>query len=234
MLLKNKVVLVTGGSSGIGLSIGELAKEKGANVIITGRDLEKLKTAADKFGFTAVRSDVSKEEDVLELFKIISKTHGSLDVLVNNAGFGYFDYVDNIKSDRFLDVFSTNVLGAALAAREAAKMFKKQNHGTIINIGSTASLKGFPGGTAYAATKFALRGMTECWRAELRPYNVRVIQINPSEVQTNFSTSSGRDEKEYNETKLIGPDVAHAVISTIEMHDRGFITELTIFATNPK
>jgi 3-oxoacyl-[acyl-carrier protein] reductase len=76
--------------------------------------------------------------------------------------------------------------------------------------------------------------MTECWRAELRPHNVRVILINPSEVQTEFVINSGRPKREFNETKLVAEDIAHAVIASLEMEDRGFITELTVFATNPK
>ena len=106
--------------------------------------------------------------------------------------------------------------------------------GNIINISSTAGKKGFAYGTAYAATKFALKGMTECWQAELRKYNVRVMLVNPSEVQTEFSVNAGNGEREFNPTKLLSEDIAHAVISALEMEDRGFITELTVFATNPK
>jgi 3-oxoacyl-[acyl-carrier protein] reductase len=141
---------------------------------------------------------------------------------------------DRVNLEQFNDVLQTNVVGAALAAREAAKIFKKQNSGAIINIASTAATKGFAGGTPYVATKFALRGMTECWRAELRPYNVRVILINPSEVQTDFVISSGRSAREFNPSKLISEDIAHTVVAALEMHERGFITELTVFATNPK
>jgi 3-oxoacyl-[acyl-carrier protein] reductase len=121
-----------------------------------------------------------------------------------------------------------------LMARESAKIFIKQMSGNIINISSTAGKKGFAYGTAYAATKFALKGMTECWQAELRKYNVRVMLVNPSEVQTEFSLNAGNGEREFNPTKLLSEDIAHAVISALEMEDRGFITELTVFATNPK
>lgn len=234
MNLKDKVVLVTGGSLGIGLSTAIMLKNKGAKVIITGRNKERLASAKaenDLFGYV---SDVSKEEDVIKLFEQIKKEHGSFDVLVNNAGYGYFDLLENVDADKFNDVLQTNVIGAALTAREAAKIFIKQNSGAIINIASTAATKGFAGGTPYVATKFALRGMTECWRAELRPHNVRVILINPSEVQTDFVANSGREKREYNPTKLLAEDIAHTVISSLEMDDRGFITELTVFATNPK
>jgi len=234
MILKNKIVIVTGGSVGIGLSTAIMLKSKEAEVIITGRNKERLEKAAKENGLFPFVSDISKEEDVIKLFDFIKNKFGNLDVLINNAGFGYFDLVENIDVNRFNEVLQTNVIGAALAAREAAKIFKIQNSGAIINIASTAATKGFAGGTPYVASKFALRGMTECWRAELRPHNVRVILINPSEVQTEFVKNSGREEREFNQTKLVGDDIAHAVVSSLEMDDRGFITELTIFATNPK
>lgn len=234
MILKNKIVIVTGGSVGIGLSTAIMLKSKEAEVIITGRNCERLEKTAKENGLIPFVSDISKEEDVLKLFDFIKNKFGNLDILINNAGFGYFDLVENIEVNRFNEVLQTNVIGAALAAREAAKIFKIQNSGAIINIASTAATKGFAGGTPYVASKFALRGMTECWRAELRPHNVRVILINPSEVQTEFVKNSGREEREFNPTKLVGDDIAHAVISSLEMDDRGFITELTVFATNPK
>ena len=234
MELKNKIILVTGGSLGIGLETAKMLKERGAKVIITGRNKERLDKAAQENGLIPVVSDVSIEDNVISLFDFIKKEFGKLDALVNNAGYGYFELVDNISVSKFKDVLQTNVIGAAMAAREASKIFKVQNSGAIINIASTAATRGFAGGTPYCATKFALRGMTECWRAELRPHNVRVILINPSEVQTEFVANSGREGREFNPTKLVGEDIAHAVVSSLEMNDRGFITELTVFATNPK
>ncbi|MCB0753381.1 MAG: SDR family NAD(P)-dependent oxidoreductase, partial [Ignavibacteriae bacterium] len=142
--------------------------------------------------------------------------------------------IENVNDKKFNDIIQTNVIGAALTAREASKIMKEKSRGTIINIASTAATKGFAGGSPYVATKFALRGMTECWRAELRPYNIRVILINPSEVQTEFVVNSGREKREFNPTKLIGEDIAHTIVASLEMDERGFITELTVFATNPK
>ena len=234
MNLIDKVVLVTGGSLGIGLATAVKLKEKGAKVIITGRNKDRLESAVQENGFKGYVSDVSKEEDIISLFNNIKKGYGSLDVLINNAGYGYFDLIENVDAEKFNNILQTNVIGAALAAREASKIFKANKSGAIINIASTAAKAGFAGGTPYVATKFALRGMTECWRAELRPYNVRVILINPSEVQTEFVVNSGREKREFNPTKLMSEDIAHAVISSLEMEDRGFITELTVFATNPK
>ena len=89
-------------------------------------------------------------------------------------------------------------------------------------------------GTAYYGSKFALRGMTECWRAELRQYNVRVMLVNPSEVLTDFYATAGLAQSKGNPTKLRGDEIAHAVRSALEMDDRGFTIELTVFATNPQ
>ena len=76
--------------------------------------------------------------------------------------------------------------------------------------------------------------MSECWQAELRKYNVRVILINPSEVQTQFTVNSGREKRDFNPTKLQVAEISHAISAALEMEDRGFITELTVFATNPQ
>src|SRR6202035_2862877 len=128
---------------------------------------------------------------------------------------------------------ATNVTGVMLMSREAAKLFKDRKRGNLINISSTASLRGAPKGTAYYASKFALRGMTECWRAELRKYNVRVILVNPSEVVTNFFQTAGLPQKA-NASKLRGEDIAFVVKAMLEMDDRGFAPEVSIFATNPQ
>src|ERR1700704_1192694 len=133
----------------------------------------------------------------------------------------------------FDTVFATNVTGAMLMGREAAKHFIKRNRGAIINIASTAGLRGAANGTAYYASKFALRGMTECWRAELRKYNIRVMLVNPSEVITNFYPTAGLPQKA-NASKLRAEDIAYMVKAMLEMEDRGFTPELSIFATNPQ
>ena len=109
---------------------------------------------------------------------------------------------------------------------------KDQNNGTIINIGSTASLKGYKNGSIYASSKFAVRCLSQCWQAELRKHNIRVCQINPSEVTTAFGNPE-RKEREEIHNKLTPKEVAHAIISSIEMNNRGFINELNIWATNP-
>ena len=132
----------------------------------------------------------------------------------------------------FINVFNVNVFGLSLFTKEIVKVMKTQKKGTIINIGSTASLKGYKDGSIYASSKFALRCLSQCWQSELRAYNIRVCQINPSEVTTAFG-SLERVEREDVHNKLTSKEIAHAIVSSLEMDDRGFINELNVWATNP-
>ena len=232
MNLKNAVALVTGGSAGIGYSIAKALTDSGAKVAITGRDKARLEKAAKDLGALGIQADASKEADVERTYREVLAKFGDLDILVNNAGIGVFKPLVEMELDRFKAVFDTNVTGAMLMGREAAKIFIKRNRGNIINIASTAGLRGAPNGTAYYGSKFALRGMTECWRGELRKYNIRVMLVNPSEVLTGFAATAGFPQKA-TEGKLRGDEIAHTVKAMLEMDDRGFTVEVAVFATNP-
>jgi 3-oxoacyl-[acyl-carrier protein] reductase len=233
MNLQNSKALITGGSSGIGRAIAQAFVESGTQVAITGRDERKLAQTATALDVLTIRADVANESDVERTYREVLHKFGHLDILVNNAGFGVFKDLVDMDRKNFDAVFATNVTGAMLMGREAAKHFIARNAGNIVNIGSTSSLRGAATGTAYYASKFALRGMTECWRAELRKYNIRVFLINPSEVLTDFASMAGYAQAQ-NPTKLRPQEIANAVKAVLEMDDRGFTTELTIFATNPK
>jgi 3-oxoacyl-[acyl-carrier protein] reductase len=233
MNLRNSVALITGGTSGIGRAIAQSLAASGARVAITGRDQNRLAKTARELGVHPIHADVSVEADVERTYRGVMQQFGDLDILVNNAGVGVFKNLVDFDKKDFEAVFATNVAGAMLMGREAARHFVKRNRGNIVNIASTAALRGAAKGTAYYSSKFALRGMTECWRAELRQHNVRVLLVNPSEVLTNFYPTAGLSQKE-NETKLRGEDIANVVKCLLEMEDRAFAPETSIFATNPK
>lgn len=175
--MKNKNILITGGSSGLGKAMAKLLIQKGANVAITGRDQAKLEQVAEELGASPIHADVSMEQDVLRTYSHFLQKFEKLDVLINNAGIGAQRFsIDELNIEAMKKVYAVNVFGAAMMAKEAAKLFKKQKHGDLVNIASTAAMKGYEGGTIYSSSKFALRGLSQDWQADLRPYNVRVDQ----------------------------------------------------------
>jgi len=169
MKLEGKRALITGGSEGIGHGIAEALLARGAVVGINGRDEQKLQAAAEKLGVKAFAGDVGREEDAVRVVKEFVAACGGVDILVNNAGFGHFFPLLETEREKFEEVFRTNVTGAMLMARECARHFVAQESGNIVNISSTSGVAGGKNSTAYSGSKFALRGMTECWRAELPP-----------------------------------------------------------------
>ena len=225
-------ILITGGSSGIGKATAQLFTSLGAVVAITGRDKKKLEKVAQEIKAIPIHLDVTKYTTIDA--KILDAFHsmGGIDVLINNAGIGSFGVLSEVKIAHFEQTFSTNVFGLTLVTQEVVKFFKAQEKGTIINIGSTAASRGFAGGSVYSASKFALKGLTQCWRNELRKNNIRVMLVNPSEVPTAFNAKDRVERKEVS-NKLRAKDIAHAIHGIISLDSRGFIPELEIWATNP-
>ena len=232
MELKDSVAIVTGGSEGIGRAIAEALASHGCRVTITGRREATLRATAEGLGMDWIAGDVGNEADVVRTVASVIEKHGRLDILVNNAGYGIFDPLVDMSLERLEGVFRTNVFGAFLMAREAARQFIKQGSGELINISSTSGLKGRAGGTAYSASKFALRGMTECWRDELRRHDVRVMLVNPSEVMTGFSAKAG-SARAPSDKKLRPREIADAIVGALKVDSRGFVPEFAVFATNP-
>ena len=232
MKLHGARVLITGGSLGLGKEAARQLIERGARVVITGRSGKRVAQAAEDLGAVGVTADVAIEEDIDRTFEETLAALGGLDVLVNNAGIGIHKTLSELTREDYRQVFEVNVFGAAMMAKRAAEIFVAQGKGNIVNIASTSGLRGYARGSVYSASKFALRSMSECWRAELRPHNIRVIQINPSYVPTAFGQEDRR-EKSDEPGKLTPVEIAHAIVAALEMDDRGFIPELSVFATNP-
>ena len=234
MDLENKNILVTGGSLGIGKETAKALVEKGANVLITGRSQDRLIESQQYTNAKNIISfDISNIADIsVNAKNCIDILDNRVDVLINNAGTGVRRDLDNLNIDDFLAVYNTNVFGLSLLTKEIIPLMKERKGGSIINIGSTASLKGYKGGSIYASSKFAVRALTQCWQAELRPFNIKVTQVNPSEVTTAFANKE-RIERSEIHNKLTSKEIAHAIVSSLEMDDRGFINELNVWATNP-
>ena len=233
MDVKGKNIIVTGGSLGIGKETAKSLVEKGANVLITGRSEERLQNAKLYTNAEILEFDIADFDSLKQnAKKCLEILDNRVDVLINNAGIGVRASVEELKIDDFLKVFNVNVFGLSLFTKEIIPLMKAKKSGTIINIGSTASLKGYKNGSIYSSSKFAVRCFTQCWQAELRPFNIRVCQVNPSEVTTAFANKERVERKEIH-NKLTVREIAHAIVSAIEMDDRGFINELNVWATNP-
>ena len=233
MNVQGKNIIITGGSLGIGKETARTLVQKGAKVLITGRSESRLIEAKHYTGAKIIEFDISDHENISEnAVECIDILDGRVDALINNAGIGVRKSIDELNIEDFLKVFNVNVFGLALFTKEIVPHMIKESYGTIINIGSTASLKGYKNGSIYSSSKFAVRCLTQCWQAELRPHNIRVCQLNPSEVTTAFGNPQ-RVEREDIDNKLTPKEISHSIVSALEMDDRGFINELNIWATNP-
>ncbi|MBV4547059.1 SDR family NAD(P)-dependent oxidoreductase [Pseudomonas triticicola] len=184
MEFKNKVVLVTGGSSGLGFAIAKAFALQGATLIITGRRQPQLDEAVSRLGgnSSAVCTDISNTTDLAELFSHMQAVHGHIDVLIANAGIGVIEPLGAITEAGFDKVFTTNVKGTIFTVQGALPLMSKVS--SIVIIGSTASINPGPGLSVYGATKAALRALVRSWILDIKGSGVRINLLSPGPVNT--------------------------------------------------
>jgi 3-oxoacyl-[acyl-carrier protein] reductase len=221
--------LITGGSQGIGAALVERARAAGHAVVFTGRDTRAVDALAGRTGAHGLAADVTRAADNARAVTESVARMGGVDVLINNAGYAYRGEIGAIDVDAMRRMFETNVFGLVDLTNRVVPLMKAQAEGDIVNIASTSGMKGAPAATAYAGSKWAVRGISQCWQAELRPHNIRVTCLCPSEVQTNFGGRTGRN----NPTKLYADDIAATVMAALTMPRRVLWPEVAVFATNP-
>jgi 3-oxoacyl-[acyl-carrier protein] reductase len=221
--------LVTGGSQGIGAAMVTLARKGGHDVVFTGRNETLIRQVADKTGAHGIRADVSADTDNARTVDECRKRMGGIDVLVNNAAFGSFGEIGELDVNAMRTLFATNVFGMVDITNRVVPLMKAKGDGDIVNIASTSGMKGAKGATTYAGSKWAVRGISQCWQAELRPHGIRVVCVCPSEVQTGWGGKVGRN----NPNKLYADDIAATIMAALEMPRRALWPELAIFANNP-
>jgi len=190
--LEEKVVVVTGGSRGIGLELARNFLAQGARVVICGRKQEKLAAAVEKLGggerLLALPAHVAREEDVETLFDTAVSRFGGLDVLINNVG---MNLLTTSVADADLAVWNKiiegNLTGAFLCSRKAARIMREKKRGKIVSISSLAGAKASPGMGIYGIAKAGLDMLTQVLASELAPFNIQVNAIAPGVVRTDFS-----------------------------------------------
>ncbi len=227
--METRRFLITGGSQGIGAALVHHARQAGHQVAFTGRNDAHIQSTAKDTGAHGIKADVSNDADNQRVVDEALKKMGGIDVLINNAAFGYNAEIGTLDINAMRTLFATNVFGAVDITNRVVPHMKTQQSGDIVNIASTSGMKGAKGATVYAGSKWAMRGITQCWQADLRPHGIRVICICPSEVQTNWMGKSGRN----NPNKLYADDIAATIMAGLDMPRRVLWTELAVFANNP-
>jgi len=232
--MKDKVVIVTGAGRGIGKAIALKFAAEQSRLVLAARTKSEIETVADEVKrggaeALAVPTDVTKEDQVERLVKTAHNTFGRIDVLVNNAGFGIFSKVAEMKTEDFQSMFDVNVRGVFFCTRAVLPHMIEQNDGVIVNIASLAGRNAFVGGAGYCATKWALIGFARSLMLEVREHNIRVITICPGSVDTSFGRDGGRKQ-----SILQAQDVAETVLAAVRMPARAMVSEIDIRPTNPK
>jgi len=231
MDLQNKIALITGASRGIGQNISYSLAEKGVHVIITARTesqlLEVKKNINSKGGkATAIPADLSKKEDILNLFDEVNKRFGKLEILINNAGIGLFGKLVDFPIEDFDKIMNVNLRAVYLCCQQALKIMIPARNGHIINISSVVGVKGYPNQTAYTASKHAVMGLTKSLAAEIQEYGICVSVILPGGVDTEFARQARPD---LDRSILIPPsDISNTVLYLLGLSDTAMVDEIYI------
>jgi 3-oxoacyl-[acyl-carrier protein] reductase len=230
--IEGKVAIVTGASRGIGLAIAHRLASMGAKLSICARDPQKLQAAANDLrragaNVFAAPVDVSQAGQVASFVAASEKSTGSPEILVNNAGIGYFGPTHEASEQNWDSVLDTNLKSVFLMSKAVAPGMIERRGGHIINIASLAGKNAFRGGGIYCASKWGLLGLTECMAEDLRQYGIRVSAICPGSVATDFSPHAGKDPSKM----LQSEDIAHAVEMIVTQAPQSFISEVLMRPT---
>ena len=222
--LKNKLVFITGASSGIGKASAELFAGAGAKLLLAARRIDRLNTFANelhtnyKTTVKSIKLDVRNYNEVKSSFSQLDTDWQKIDILINNAGLSKgLDKIYEGKTEDWNEMIDTNIKGLLYVTRIVLPGMVKRNKGHIINIGSIAGHEAYPGGNVYSSTKFAVNGLTKSFRIDLLGKNIKVSSVDPGLVETEFSIVrySGDEEKAKNTYKGLTPLIARDIAETV-------------------
>jgi len=229
--MKDKVVLITGGSQGYGKATARLFAEHGAKAVIAARSEDALKAAGKETGCDAFfQMDVTKPKDWCNARKFMLERYGRIDVLINNAGGAVS--VTGIEKHTLPDIeaiIALNLLSAIYGANAFAGVMKAQNSGTIVNVASACAKHAWPGWSVYAAAKWGVLGFSKNLYVDLQPYNIRVTCIVPGAGATDFMRHAGGKNID---AKLQAPDVAQAMLYVCSLPPHVVVEELILWGND--
>ena len=221
----------------MGKAIATLLAQEGVNIGITGRNEASLKSSTEELEGLGVKAayaafDVSNEAEVKAGIDSLATELGGVDILVNNAGIGKMGTLETMSSADWQEVIQTNLFGVYYAAMAVYPYLKEKGEGDVVNVASTAGLKGGAHMSAYAASKAAVISLSQSMMAEWRKQNIRVITLTPSTIASDMSIQAGLTDG--NPEKVLQPeDFAEWVRDILKMNRRALIANGSIFSTNP-
>ena len=238
MNLLNKIALVTGASRGIGRAIALALVKEGCKIMLAARsqnDLGKVVQEIRRHGGEAamVVANMRDEKSIQQMIAATIKQFGGIDILINNAGLGYFMPVLEMTTAQWDEMFEVNLRGVFIATREALPHLRKQKESFIVNIASLAGKNTFVNGGGYTATKWGLRAFSQCLMLEERKNGVRVLVVCPGSVDTSFGHPSGNAPTAAGKEIIKPDDVAATIIMALKMPQRSMVSEIDIRPTNP-
>lgn len=236
--LKGKKALITGGSRGLGRAVALALAAEGVDVAITGRNEVTLKSVVQEIESKGVKStyavfDITSKKEIYSALEKLQKDFGSFDILVNNAGIAAFGGILEMEDEQWEEIIQTNLLGAYYVAKAILPSMVENKSGDVINVSSTAGLKGNALTSAYSASKFGLIGMSESMMLELRKHNVRVTTLTPSTIASDMSKEVLKITDGNPEKVLQPEDFAELVVDLLKLNKRAMLTTAALWSTNP-
>jgi len=215
------VWFITGCSTGIGLELAKQAIEHGCRTVMTARDPSKLEGYGATDKVLVLKLDVTQPDQVEAAIKATEARFGHIDVLVNNAGIGYFAAVEESEEDEVRKMFDVNVFGTGRMIWAVLPAMRKRRSGCIVNVSSLAGLRGFPALGYYNATKFAVEGLSAALRQEVEPLGVRVMVVEPSGFRTDWAGRSANESKQQIDDYKTTAGHVRAALRTSTGHEPG-------------